>query len=129
MGNWTNKTVVLEPLEFDGDKIVFTVKRLLVEDMQTLSKFFDGSSGSLKFNNPLDVCKTAQEIFPKYVTALNGLNKEDGSAVTVEEFMEASKEFYFVPLVGQLFASLISVSTVKSIEKNSVPPTVESSGV
>jgi hypothetical protein len=126
MGNWTNKTVVLEPIEFDGDKIVFTVKRLLVEDMQVLSRFYDNSSGNLQFSSPLDVCKTAQEVFPKYVQAINGMSKEDGSAMTVEEFMEASKEFYFITLIGQLFAGLIAASTVKSKEKNSAPPSVES---
>lgn len=125
MGNWTSKSVVLEPIEFDGDSITFHVKRLLVEDMQVLAKYFDGSKGMMSFDNPLDVCKTAQEIFPKYVTGIKGLLDAEGHEVSVEQFLEASKEFYFVPLIGELFAKLIDVSTAKAQLKNSAPPSPE----
>lgn len=118
MGNWTSKGVVLPPIEFDGDSVTFTVKRLLVEDMLTLSKHFDKANGTLKFESPLEVCQTAQSIFPKYVTGIVGMTNGDGGNVTVEEFIEASKEFYFVPLIGELFGALINASTVKAQEKN-----------
>lgn len=125
MGNWSTNGVVLEPIEFDGDSITFTVKRLLVEDMLVLSKYFSKETGALSFGSPLEVCQTAQEIFPKYIQDVRGLLKADNVAMTPEEFLGASKDFYFVPLVGQLFTALITASTVKAVEaKNSEPPSV-----
>ena len=125
MGNWSTNGVELEPIEFDGDSITFTVKRLLVEDMLVLSKYFNRETGALSFGSPLEVCQTAQEIFPKYIQKVGGMFKANGSAMTAEEFLTASKDFYFVPLVGQLFTALISASTVKATEaKNSEPPSV-----
>lgn len=127
MGNWSSKGVVLPPIEFDGDSITFTVKRLLVEDMMVLSKHFNQKNGALQFESPLEVCQTAQSIFPKYVQGINGMLDEDGKPVTVEGFVEATKEFYFVPLIGELFTSLLTVSTVKAQAKNSAPLSVASS--
>jgi len=121
MGSWSNKSVVLDPIEFDGDMIVFSTKRLLVEDMQILMKFYDKETGNLAFSDPLEVCKTAGSIFPNYITDVKGMFS-DGVEMSVTEFLEASKEFYFVPLIGALFGALISASTVKSKEKNSAPP-------
>jgi len=127
MAKWSNKPVVLEPISFDGDSVVFTAKRLLVEDMQTMSKFFNKERGAMVFNSPLEVCTLAAEIFPKYIVELQGLTKDDGTAVTRDEFLEAAKEFYFVPLISALFAGLMQISTVRSSEKNSAPPSPESS--
>lgn len=117
--------MVLAPIEFDGDSITFTVKRLLVEDMLLLSKHFDKANGTMKFESPLEVCQTAQSIFPKYVTGIGGMTNCDGGNVTVEDFLVAAKEFYFVPLIGELFGALITASTAKVQEKNSAPPSVE----
>jgi len=125
MGQWSNKPVVLKPIEFDGDSIVFSVGRLLVEDMMTLAKFHNASNGTLSFGSPLEVCAMAQAILPKYVKSISGLRKDDGGEMTVAEFIEASKEFYFVPLIGTLFAELITVSTVQAQAKNSAPPSAE----
>lgn len=122
MGNWTSKTVTLPPIPFDGDQVAFTVKRLLTEDMLTLAKFYNQENGTLRFSNPIEVSKVAQEILPKYVVAMDGLLTAEGAKMGAAEFVEASKEFYFVPLVGALFGELISVSTVRAQEKNSVPP-------
>ena len=125
MGNWASKGVTLDPIDFDGDSITFVVKRLLVEDMQILLKFYKPESGTLAFDDPLEVCRTAQGIFPRYILSQIGMKKEDGTEFTLEEFNEATSEFYFVPLVGALFGALIGASTLKGQEKNSVPPTLK----
>lgn len=123
MGNWTNKPIQLPEIQFDGDDITFTVKRLLVEDMLVLSKHFNAEKGVLSFGSPLEVCKTAQELFPKYVVGVAGLQTAEATPVSLAEFLEAVKDFYFVPLVGELFTALIVASTVKADErKNSEPP-------
>lgn len=126
MGNWSSKPVVLEPIEFDGDKVVVTVKRLLVEDMQMLAKYFDRDKGTMRFESPLEMCKAASDIMPKYVTGIDGLIDGDGVRVTLEEFHKAVGEFYFVPLSGAIFQGLVRVSTAKAQEKNSAPPSAES---
>lgn len=127
MGNWTNKPVVLPAIDFDGDKVVLTVKRLQVEDMQVLSKFYDRATGVLRFNDPLEVVAVAGTLFPKYIVGISGMTTADGDEVTVEDFIASCKEFYFVPLIGQLFSELVGCSTVRSKAKNSVPPTPSSS--
>jgi len=118
MGNWSSKAVVLPPIEFDGDSIVFSVKRLLTEDMLVLMRNFNQGTGKLEFSNPLEVCQTAQLILPKYVTDIQGMSSADGIPVTAEEFIKAASEFYFVPLMGALLAALIDVSTVGTQAKN-----------
>lgn len=127
MANWSNKAVVLPAIPFDGDKVVFTAKRLLVEDMQVMAKFWDRASGKLVFKDPLDVSKTAAELVPKYIVGISGLIDSDGVTVSLESFKESASEFYFVPLMGALFAELMSISTAKGHEKNSAPPSPESS--
>ena len=127
MGNWTSD-VKLAPIEFDGDAITFHVKRLLIEDMSDMMKNFNPETQKLSFGAPSEVCELAARIIPKYVTRMAGMNKGDGTAFTIEEFMAVSNEFYFVPLIGQLFGELVSASVVgKSDEKNSVPPSAGSS--
>jgi len=125
MGNWTKGSVKLEPIEFDGEQVVFHAKRLLVEDMLVLSKHFNGDK--MVFASPMEVCQTAAGILPKYLTAISGY-KVDGADMTLEEFLAAAQEFYFVPLVGALFGRLVAISTAKGMEKNLPPPSPASSG-
>lgn len=126
MGNWSSKPVILDPIEFDGDKVVVTVKRLLMEDMQAISKYFDREKGVMRFDSPLEVCKAAADIMPKYVVGIDGMVDGDGSRVTLEEFHKAVGEFYLVPLFGGIFQGLVRVSTARAQEKNSAPPSAES---
>lgn len=116
MGNWT-KEVRLPEIEFDGDTVVFTVTRMLVEDMQMLSKFFDKDSGTLKFTDNLEVCGLAKTILPRRVVKIEGMKKADGTDMTREEYLAVASEFYFAELNGQLFGELMSVSVVKQQEK------------
>lgn len=128
MGNWTNKPVALEPIKFDGDSVVFTASRLLVEDMMVLSKHFDQAKGVMRFNSPLEVCAMAGDILPKYIKSISGYTI-DGQPMTLDEFFMAVREFYFVPLVGELFGKLVLISSVGVQEKNSAAPSPESSEV
>lgn len=124
MGNWTNN-VTLDPIEFDGDKVVVTVTRLLTEDMQMLRKY--QVDGVFKFTDTLELCSIAAKLFPKYVVGVTGLLKADKTEMTREEFLAVVQEFYFVNLVASIFNKLISASIVGLQEKNSVPPSPESS--
>ncbi|MFA6213542.1 MAG: hypothetical protein WC714_29160 [Candidatus Obscuribacterales bacterium] len=126
MGNWSSKPVVLDPIEFDGDQVVVTVKRLLMEDMQAISKYFDREKGVMRFDSPLEVCKAAADIMPKYVVGVDGMMDDAGGRVTLEDFHKAVGEFYLVPLFGAIFQGLVFVSTAKAKEKNSAPPSQES---
>lgn len=115
MGKWSSN-VVLEPIEFDGDKVVFSANRLLVDDMLVLSKYFDKDKGTIAFGSAMDVCKVAGEVLPKYITNITGMTKADNTPMTKDEFLQAAKEFYFVPLVGELFGRLVQASTVGSAD-------------
>lgn len=125
MGNWTTRPVELQPIEFDGDTIKISVKRLLMADMQELSKYFDRDKGVMRFDSSLEVCKAAANIMPKYVVSIEGMIT-DGRPVTLEEFHAATGEFYLAPLFGEIFSQLIEVSTAKAQKKNSAPPSPES---
>jgi hypothetical protein len=122
MGKWTNE-VVLDPIEFDGDIITFTAKRLLAEDMALILQNYDKEKEVLRFANEAEMSKMTAAIFPKYVTKIEGMTKGGGEQFTVTEFVEASKEFYFVPLVGKLFSGIMKISTVGGLQaKNSTSP-------
>lgn len=112
MGNWTSGGVVLDAINFDGDDIIITATRLTVKDMMLLSKFFDKEKGVMRFNNPLEVCETAAVILPQHIVSISGCKKQDGTEVTKEEFNAAMGEFYFVPMIGELFTKLMAVSTL-----------------
>ena len=119
MGQWTQDGVPVEPILFDGDEVRFTLKRLLVEDMERMAVNFDTATKIMRFENPMEACKLASNLIPKYVLAINGCKKANGIEMTLEEFREAAMEFYFVPLLGQLFARLVTISVVgKEQEKN-----------
>lgn len=130
MGKWVAE-VTLEPIEFDGDKITFTAKRLLAEDMGVVLQNYDSEKETLRFASHGDLAKVAADIFPKYVTAIDGMTKGDGTPFTVPEFIAASKEFYFMPLVTGLFTRIMGISSVGKEAKNSEPPapvSLEASG-
>lgn len=120
MGNWSEKGVVVAPIEFDGDTICFTIKRILVEDMMQLSKYI--VDNKLIFDNPLEACKLAQAVIPKYIISMTGLRKADGSEMTIAEFAGASAEVYFIALIGKLFSELIATGNVGGASKNLPPP-------
>lgn len=125
MGNWTAETN-LDPIEFDGDSITFTVSRLLVEDMAEVMKNYDPKTEKLTFADPAAVCSLAAKIVPKYVKRVSGMKKPDGSEFTAAEFSTVvCKEFYFTGLLGALFGGLVSVSVVgQAAAKNSAPLSV-----
>lgn len=127
MGKWTNTGVNLPAIDFDGDRISVSVKRLRMEDMSLMSKNFDTVTKTMRFSDPMEMCQLASKILPNYVVAFSGYKKGDGAEMLLDEFLqEAVSEFYFVPLVGQIFAGLLSVSTVpKDLEKNLPPPSLE----
>lgn len=125
MGSWT-PTVKLGPFEFDGDQVTVVATRLLVEDMAELMKHVDPVSKKLRFDDPSQLCSMASRIIPKYLKAVEGCMKADGAAMSVDELAVASGEFYFVPLIGRVFAELMAASTVKGTEaKNSEAPSAD----
>lgn len=121
MGKWT-ATVELEAIEFDGDQIVFNVNRLLTKDMGEMARHYNESEGKLQFTSNAEVCTLAADLFPRYVNSMHGMTDGDGAAINKERFVQIAQEFYFAPLVGQLFAKLMEISVVGTQAKNSVPP-------
>lgn len=118
MGKWAGGGVKLEPIEFDGDSITFTVNRLKVSDMAPLAKHFQADGAMLTFSSQLEVCSVAAETLPRYVLTVEGMTKADGSAMTKDEFCAALPDFYFAELLGTLLTRLIEASTPGRAEKN-----------
>lgn len=123
MSKWL-PDVTLAPIAFDGDSVVFRIKRLLVEDLNVLMSNYDRATGKLLYKSPEEVAEIAAKVVPKYVLAVDGLRKGDGAPFTLEEFLSVIPEAYFMPLVGALLVGLMSESVVKN-EKNSVAPPPE----
>lgn len=121
MGKWT-ATVELEPIEFDGDQIVFNVNRLLTKDMGEMAKHYNESEGKLQFTSNAEVCTLAANLLPQYVNSVSGMTDGGGAPIDKERFVQISQEFYFAPLVGQLFGKLMEISVVGAQAKNSAPP-------
>lgn len=125
MGSWTKGSVQLPVIEFDGEQVSVSIKhRLLTVDAQSLERFVDRERGSLRFSDAMEVMKMAGELLPRYVDSFTGYSDSTGSPLTAAEFCEhASREFFFVPLVGQIFVSMLEVSTLgKAQEKTSALP-------
>jgi hypothetical protein len=126
MGNWTAE-VELYPIDFDGDKITFTAKRLLAADMGLVMSHYDAEKQMMRFASQMEMAEMCAEVFPKYVTKIDGMVKGDGGPFTLPEFLCAVKEAYFTPLITELFVQIMKISTVGSTEKNSAPPAPVSS--
>jgi hypothetical protein len=121
MGKWTAE-VELDPIEFDGDVIKFTAKRLLAADMGVVMSHYDAEKQMVRFASQMAMAEMCADIFPKYITKIEGMVKGDGTPFTLPEFLEAVKESYFTPLITSLFIGIMKISTVGIAEKNSVPP-------
>ncbi len=122
MGSWT-KEVKLPAIVFDGDSIVVTVNRLLADDMAVIMSHYDAEKKMLVFTGGnAEMSKLTADIFPKYITNIEGMTKGDGLPFGVGEFMEVAKESYFSRLIGQLLAELIRASSVGAEVKNLESP-------
>lgn len=123
MGNWS-PTVVIDPIEFDGDNIIFTLERMEVSDFLKLSKnmsFESGKELKLTFVESMDVCVSATELFPKYVKNISGMTSKDGLSVTLEKFTtELVNQTYFLNLIGQLLGELMTISVVNEVEEGNL---------
>lgn len=115
MGNWSAAAVQLDPIEFDGDKIVFTANRLKTTHIGVLLKHYDAERGTLVFSSQLEVIEAASQVLPEYIIGISGMTKGDGTEFSLEEFKNALGDFYFVPLVGEVLAGLVKASTVKAL--------------
>jgi hypothetical protein len=114
---WTRE-IDLAPIEFDGDTVRLTVRRMLAEDMgAVLGRIVEGQPDkgeSLKFGTAM---------LQKYVTSVSGLTQPDGTAVTLEEFREMVVEAYFMPLSVTAYGMLLAASSISQDQaKNSVSP-------
>jgi hypothetical protein len=122
MSNWM-PDVTLEPIDFDGDSVVLRVQRLKTDDMHVVLQNYDRATGKLSFGSPEEMSELAARLVPKYVLGMDGLKKQDGTPMTLPEFVAAAGEYYFSTLVGALFVQLMGVSVVKVDDaKNSVAP-------
>lgn len=127
MGNWTRE-VLLDPIEFDGDIISVTVKRLLASDMDIVLHNYDSSGSPIA--TPVSMTKLAAELVPKYLVKLEGMVQKDGLPFTLEDFKQVCGDYYFAPLIGKIYGGILRHGSLSAEQlKNFMPPAQESSGV
>lgn len=104
-------------LEFEGDAVRVSYSRLEYGDFLRLAPHLkiDGagnvSSGDLVGN--VELCMIAAELLPKYVRSFTGLTDATGAPVTLEA---VCKEIYFLPLVADLLACIVTTGGIKDKE-------------
>jgi hypothetical protein len=129
MGHWTPE-VLLDPIEFDGDKISVRVSRMLTEDMQRMTPYMkQEKNGDVKisFEDSMKLLEVASAILPKHVKTIDGMKLGDGSMATAERFnAELINQFYFIEFTTELLGKICEVSIVQDKdEKNSDTPSKE----
>ena len=121
MSNWSN-VVKLPPIQFDGDTVEASVRRMEVQDFLDLSgniKKGDNvdSEVTLSFS-ALELFNVAPTIFSKYLVALKGLTQSDGTQLTVEDYVkELCRQMYFLNLTGAILTGIMEASTLTSEEE------------
>ncbi len=110
MSKWLPTPAELPEIEFDGDKIKATAKRLKISDMSSLvGRKFDLNSDEGR----LGVTQLGAEVLPKYLVGLDGLTDANGGQVPLQTYLENIDDFYFASLTAAILFGLLSVSSVK----------------
>ena len=115
-------------LEFDGDTIDVTCKRLKRKDMIKLSPYINvDEDGGVKmsFESQMKMFDVMSNLLPEYIIKFDGLTQSDGSKIDIKG---ALAESYFNSLTGDLISNLMRISSLSEEEsKNSDVQLAESS--
>ena len=110
MSKWLPTPAELPEINFDGDVLKVTAKRLKIADMSSLvGKKFDLNSDEGR----LGVTQLGAEVLPKYLVSLDGLTDANGGAIGLQTYLDNIEDFYFASLTAAILFGLLSVSSVK----------------
>lgn len=94
------RTVKVETV-YDGQRVSMVLKQLTIEDIMTIRAAESESAALVVYASML----------PRYVVHAELPHVADGQPLTVEEMCGA---FYFMPLLGEVFAKHIDAATVSN---------------
>lgn len=112
MGNFTR--TFSKTIEFDGDTISYTMKRLKRKkalDLAPYMTYDDDGNLKMTFEDQLKFVEVGATLLGDHLTEFSGLVVE-GQEVQLNstEFKEIFEEAYFMPLISELFNDLMSES-------------------
>lgn len=127
------KTIKADPLEFNGETVNATLRRIKRKDFMRVLPFLqqvaalretgvkDDSGEAIALTGKL--LDELSEALPGYVVEFSGLVDDEGAAVTLETVLE---EAYFLPVAMHLAMQLVSTSAISEDQSgnSSRPSTV-----
>jgi len=97
-------------VEFEGDAVNFTLRRLRTKHAQRLAPFMGKTKSgkvTMTISEQFDMITVAEEILPDCVESMTGLKDRNGNAL---QFSDIVGQAYFISLHGQLLEALLTHS-------------------
>lgn len=125
MGRFTQ--AVEETVEFDGDKVSFTLRRLQNKHMLVLAPVLAALPGENALARTARLVQAAEGILRECVTNWQGPKDSTGKALTFDEVLAES---YFLGLTDEVLGRLLKVSVMQEVDakKSLETPPAASSG-
>lgn len=120
MGRFTKNFNV--EIEFDGDKVELTLRRLRNDHMVKLGPYFRESDGEVKltFVDKITLVNAAAEILPDCIVEIKGLKDDAGNALGLQDIVG---ELYFAKLFDFIIGELLQRSLAGKLDlKKSAAP-------
>lgn len=102
--------IVKYTTDFDGDHLVFELRRMKVKHHAAVMRAVDLSKAGERESM---IAETGQSVLPDCVVSMTGLTIAGQPVVDIKAVLD---EVYFLPLVDNLLAELIRVSRVQETE-------------
>lgn len=126
MGRFTQ--AVDEKVEFDGDTVSFTLRRLQNKHMLVLAPVLAALPGENALARTARLVQAADGILKECITNWQGPKDAGGKALSLDEVLTES---YFLPLLDEVLGRLLKVSVMQEVDAKKSPatPPVVLSGV
>ena len=118
MGRFTQ--AVDEKVEFDGDTVSFTLRRLQNKHMLVLAPVLAALPGENALARTARLVQAAEGILRECITNWQGPKDSSGKAIT---FDEALAESYFLGLMDEVLGRLLKVSVMQEVDAKKSPET------
>lgn len=126
MGRFTQ--AVDEKVEFDGDTVSFTLRRLQNKHMLVLAPVLAALPGENALARTARLVQAAEGILRECITNWQGPKDSGGKALTFDEVLAES---YFLALMDEVLGRLLKVSVMQEVDAKKsleIPPAALSGG-
>jgi len=118
MGRFTQ--AVDEKVEFDGDTVSFTLRRLQNKHMLVLAPVLAALPGENPLARTARLVQAAEGILRECVTNWQGPKDASGKGLTFDEVLAES---YFLALLDEVLGRLLKVSVMQEVDAKKSPAT------